>query len=147
MKKFQSLRDAIKLGIAHNRGLDVRYREARVANSPEVWRAFAALAPRFDARSHYLALAYLRGVPYRAVEYTTREDNGPNTYAIDRIARQYTGAAEQGSVTYSNPLVNAWLDEPPTAAMTAAREQAVAAWRARRTARSATSRAQPAVAP
>ena len=59
-----------------------------------------------DVRSHLLAYAFLRGVPYRSIEANCREDNTPNEKTIFKIAQLHAPsyvAYDSYSRTGGNP--------------------------------------------
>lgn len=44
---------------------------------------------RFEARHSLLAYGYLRGIPYVAMERTTREDNSPDWDHVEQMVKRF----------------------------------------------------------
>jgi len=57
-----------------------------------------------EARAALLAYGYLRGVPYKAMESKTKEDNRPNWKRVRTIAKKF------GKSSYNEETFTAWAE-------------------------------------
>lgn len=104
------LKTFCKYAAGASRNARLRVRSRGSSASSEDWRDRHATRER--ARAYHLAYAFVRGVPYRAVEPVTDPDGG----APLREAAQYAGVSAEALLD--------WMSVPATPEMLAARNQA-----------------------
>lgn len=63
-----------------------------------------------DARHHLLAYAYLKNIPYQALEKKCRPDNKPDVEKIFRIVASHVYFYQIRNEQFSEEKVTAWLN-------------------------------------